>query len=102
MSDFLRNGGVPVFDLDDEATKRFFVQVSRLMDHEARSEPGMNENTDNRDQSTSVDPREPDMSRAGRQGGNFFVHHNCYRCKNGSLPCVMPGRVCHYPVARDD
>lgn len=47
--------------------------------------------------------REPDCSREGRQGrGSFFCHHNCYRCKDGALPCVTKSGVCEYPHARND
>lgn len=50
-----------------------------------------------------VDPRDPDHSRDDRQGrGTFFAYHNCYRCKDGSLPCVTKSGVCEYPHARDD
>lgn len=50
-----------------------------------------------------ADPRAPDYSREGRQGrGTFFVNHNCYRCKDGTLPCVTKSGVCEYPHARND
>ena len=44
------------------------------------------------------DPRDPDHSRSG-----IFVNHNCYRCRNGKLPCKQgaPNR-CDYPHARND
>lgn len=49
------------------------------------------------------DPRDPDYSREGRQGrGSFFCNHNCYRCKDGELPCVTKSGVCEYPHARND
>lgn len=45
-----------------------------------------------------VDPRDPDYSRVG-----LFIHHNCYRCHSGELPCVQghPNR-CEFPHARND
>ncbi len=45
-----------------------------------------------------VDSREPDHTRTG-----IFVYHNCWKCKNGKMPCVarIPGN-CGYPVARND
>lgn len=50
------------------------------------------------DLTKKVDPRDPDYSRKG-----IFVYHNCYRCKDGALPCVQGGpHKCEYPHARDD
>lgn len=45
-----------------------------------------------------LDPRDPDPSRSG-----IFRDHNCWKCRNGALPCVNPhpGR-CDYPHARND
>ena len=47
---------------------------------------------------TKPDSRDPDYSRTG-----IFVHHNCWRCKDGAQPCVQgsPNR-CEYPHARND
>lgn len=44
------------------------------------------------------DPRDPDYSRPG-----IFATHNCWKCKDGKLPCVasVPGN-CGYPHARND
>ena len=44
------------------------------------------------------DPREPDYTREG-----VFIYHNCYRCKNGTLPCRSgsPNR-CDNLTARND
>jgi hypothetical protein len=45
-----------------------------------------------------VDPRDPDPSRSG-----VFVDHNCYRCKDGTLPCVKGNpRDCDTLHARND
>lgn len=50
-----------------------------------------------------LEPRDPDYSREGRQGrGTFFCNHNCYRCKDGELPCVTKSGICQYPHARND
>ncbi len=44
------------------------------------------------------DPRDPDHSRSG-----IFVHHNCYRCGSGEMPCVNGNpNQCEYPHARND
>ena len=44
------------------------------------------------------DPRDPDHSRSG-----IFVYHNCYRCKDGTLPCKSGNpNKCEYPRARND
>ena len=45
-----------------------------------------------------TDPRDPDPSRPG-----IFRDHNCYRCKDGTQPCVGGNpRQCEYPHARND
>lgn len=45
-----------------------------------------------------IDPRDPDPSRAG-----IFRYHNCWKCKNGNLPCVNGHQSkCEYPHARND
>ena len=45
-----------------------------------------------------VDPRDPDYSRKG-----IFIHHNCYRCNDGTLPCVRGNpNSCEFPHARND
>lgn len=55
-------------------------------------------NTDHRDEAKAVDPRDPDHSRTG-----IFVNHNCFRCRDGALPCKTgnPNR-CEFPHARND
>jgi hypothetical protein len=44
------------------------------------------------------DGREPDPTKEG-----IFRDHRCWRCKDGTLPCVqkLPNR-CEYPHARND
>lgn len=44
------------------------------------------------------DARDPDHTREG-----MFVYHNCWKCSNGTKPCVHgnPHR-CEYPHARND
>ena len=44
------------------------------------------------------DPRELDNSRPG-----IFATHNCWKCQDGTKPCVAgsPSR-CEYPRARND
>ena len=53
------------------------------------------------DEKLVCDARDPDYSRPG-----MFAHHNCWRCKDGSLPCpdgqTGPSRNCEYPHARND
>jgi hypothetical protein len=45
-----------------------------------------------------VDPRDPDPTKEG-----IFVHHNCWKCHDGELPCVKGNpRACEYPHARND
>lgn len=45
-----------------------------------------------------IDPRDPDPSRPG-----IFRDHNCYRCKDGTQPCVKGNpNQCEYPHARND
>lgn len=45
-----------------------------------------------------LDPRDPDHSRHG-----IFVHHNCWKCREGERPCAEgnPSR-CSFPIARND
>lgn len=44
------------------------------------------------------DPRDPDPSREG-----VFRDHNCWKCKNGLLPCVAKTpRNCEFLHARND
>jgi hypothetical protein len=45
-----------------------------------------------------LDPRDPDYSRQG-----IFQTHNCYRCLDGALPCIVgtPNK-CEFPRARND
>jgi hypothetical protein len=44
------------------------------------------------------DPRDPDYSRKG-----VFQDHNCYRCKNGTQPCIKANpRDCDTLHARND
>jgi heat shock protein HspQ len=45
-----------------------------------------------------LDPRDPDPSRPG-----IFRDHNCWRCRDGKLPCAQghPNR-CGNPIARND
>ena len=55
------------------------------------------------DECRRPDPRDPDYSRENRQGrGTFFCYHNCYRCKDGELPCATKSGICQYPHARND
>lgn len=44
-----------------------------------------------------TDSREPDPNRFG-----IFRDHNCWKCKNGALPCVEGRNGCSYPHARND
>lgn len=45
-----------------------------------------------------LDPRDPDPSRLG-----IFRDHNCWKCKNGTEPCVKGSpNQCDYPHARND
>jgi len=45
-----------------------------------------------------TDARDPDYSRSG-----IFVHHNCWRCLDGKMPCVRGNpSQCDYPHARND
>lgn len=47
---------------------------------------------------TPRDPRDPDYSRPG-----IFAEHNCWKCKNGTKPCVGGNpHACEYPRARND
>jgi hypothetical protein len=53
----------------------------------------------------TTDPRDPrpDHEMVGR--AEIFRNHNCYRCKDGALPCVRgkPHSLnCDYPHARND
>lgn len=64
-----------------------------------RKKPVVIEAERERDRSPAIpDPRDPDHSRAG-----IFATHNCWKCKDGKLPCVasVPGN-CGYPHARND
>ena len=49
----------------------------------------------------TVDPRDPDPSRAG-----FFRYHNCWKCRDGMEPhrCPTPKTPgnCGFPHARND
>lgn len=48
--------------------------------------------------SVVVDPRDPDPSRPG-----IFRYHNCWKCKDGTLPCAQGNpNQCEYPHARND
>jgi hypothetical protein len=45
-----------------------------------------------------LDPRDPDHTRSG-----IFVHHNCWKCRNGEKPCIRTNpSYCEYPTARND
>lgn len=45
-----------------------------------------------------ADPRDPDPSQDG-----IFRDHNCWRCDNGTKPCVIGNpHKCEYPHARND
>jgi hypothetical protein len=45
-----------------------------------------------------LDPRDPDPTREG-----IFRYHNCYRCKDGTQPCVRGNsHGCEFPHARND
>lgn len=46
----------------------------------------------------AIDPRDPDYRREG-----IFVHHNCWRCQSGKLPCAQGNpNHCDNPHARND
>jgi len=47
--------------------------------------------------------REPDPRQPARDGEGIFRTHNCWRCKDGQLPCVnWKVKHCEYPQARND
>ena len=47
---------------------------------------------------TKIDPRDPDPAKEG-----VFRDHNCWRCKDGTLPCVAGNpRQCENLHARND
>jgi hypothetical protein len=46
----------------------------------------------------AIDPRDPDYSRPG-----IFADHNCWKCKDGKLPCAKGNpRSCENLHARND
>lgn len=53
---------------------------------------------DGEKQPATRDPRDPDPTKEG-----MFRDHNCWKCKDGALLCVVgEPRRCEYPHARND
>jgi hypothetical protein len=50
------------------------------------------------DEGSSLIPSTPKQ-----EPSSFFEYHSCYRCKDGTKPCVRGGRHrCEFPHAKND